>query len=151
MRRVNLYEVKVREVMAFDRYDMYLWSANPERIINVDESPDVFVDMSIEKASVPVRHIVRHINGSRKEELIAIDPYFAKALIPEVLDEACKVEYERVCNRVKVLDLEIEKNRKDLAMFKRPNDDLSFKIKAIGELSFFQRLKFLFTGRSEYL
>ena len=65
MKKVNLYEVKVREVMAFDRYDMHLRSVNPARIINVDESPDVFVDMSIEKASVPVQHIVRHINGSR--------------------------------------------------------------------------------------
>jgi hypothetical protein len=151
MKKVNLYEVKVREVMAFDRYDMHLRSVNPERIINVDESPDVFVDMSIEKASVPVQHIVRHINGSRNEELIAIHPYFAKALIPEILDEACKVEYERARNRVKVLDIEIEKNRKDLATVKRSNDDLMSRIKAIGTLSFSQRLKFLFTGRSEYL
>jgi hypothetical protein len=151
MRRVKLYEVKFREVMAFDRVDIHYQSMPVEKLKGVYGSDEVLLDYGYEKIDLPVYTVNEFTNGSISEDFLAIHPSLSKLLIPNILHDSCLLEYERACERSKNLDEQLRSTRKDLEKVKQVRDDLRSKVKAMGTLSFCQRLKFLFTWRSEYL
>lgn len=151
MRPVKLYEVKVRDVMAFDHVDIYHQSMPIERLAMVRGSDEVLFDREAEKISLPVYTVNEFTNGIRSEDFLAIHPNLSKLLIPNILNESCADEHKRACKRVKYLDEKLTGACKELSISYRDKEELRERIIAIGSLSFFDRLKFLFTGRSEYL
>lgn len=145
MKEVTLYTVvKEKRVVAQNHIDFYQCQYDSTPIYNLGGTP---TKESITIQQIPVEHRVFYRIGNKQEYYIAMteDVREVFGLELKVLNDyktLCELQESSIKNFHKVIDSLI----KELQLQKLLIEKSEQKVKKYEQLSFWQRLKFLFTG-----
>lgn len=145
MRQVKLYTLKEDVVVVVG--DHINFHNYPDRPIRLRGSDEFIIDAPIQIKQVGVeRYVEFGRNTQEKEHLVAFDPEIRKLLgINEQKLKDELVQMKRLHDGAIKTNETLVKYKNDLL---KENEDLNDKIGAYMTLTFWQRLVFLFTGKS---
>ena len=149
MRKVTLYTLNKEEVLVTSDYINFC--GNIGRQIHVRGSDEFIVDAPVEVKQVPVERYVNLQGRSEKECLVAFDPEIRKLL--GINEKALKEELRQLSEEYQKSLRNISKLNTDNLKLEQENSRLYSHYKGldnfftfVSNMSFWQRLVFLFTG-----
>lgn len=149
MSQVALYTLKKEEVLVTSDYINFC--GNVDRPIHVRGSDECIVDAPVEVKQVPVERYVNLQGRSEKECLVAFDPEIRKLL--GINEKALKEELRQLSEEYQKSLRNISKLNTDNLKLEQENSRLCSHYKGLDNfftfvpnMSFWQRLVFLFTG-----